>query len=267
MPDQKPTIFISYSHKDTEWKDRLLRHLNTLKKRAATDPWSDDQINPGDDWYDQINAAMQRASVAVCLISADFLTSDFCQQEEIPYLLERRENDGLLLIPVLLRPCLWDEYPWLKAIQMHPKEGKSVARDYDDDWETVFVALTTQIRDFLTNRKKPTPPPPAWTAITNDDVSIERLPRTGMELFGRRKEINLLNSAWNAAQTNVVSFVAYGGVGKSTLVNKWLSQMEADNWRGGGQKCVRLVVLQSGHRRAGHLCRPVHRPGVAMVWG
>lgn len=31
---------------------------------------------------------------------------------------------------------------------------------------------------------------------------------------------------------NVLSFVAYGGVGKSTLVNKWLEKMRWDNYRG-----------------------------------
>jgi len=69
--------------------------------------WDDRKIDVGDTWYPEITNAMEQASVAVCLISADFLTSDFCQKEEVPFLLKKREQEGMLLIPVLIRPCLW----------------------------------------------------------------------------------------------------------------------------------------------------------------
>jgi tetratricopeptide (TPR) repeat protein len=55
---------------------------------------------------------------------------------------------------------------------------------------------------------------------------------TGAELFGRQKELELLDVAWASGCTNVVSLVAWGGVGKSTLVNKWLERMQGDNYRG-----------------------------------
>ena len=58
------------------------------------------------------------------------------------------------------------------------------------------------------------------------------LPETGAELFGRERELKLLDEAWANETTNVVSLVAWGGVGKSTLVNKWLEGLKADNWRG-----------------------------------
>ena len=57
-------------------------------------------------------------------------------------------------------------------------------------------------------------------------------PRPGAELFGRQDELALLDEAWAAETKNVVSLVAWGGVGKSTLVNKWLERLKADNYRG-----------------------------------
>ena len=101
----KPTVFISYSHKDEHWKDRLRPHLGVLEQVGRITIWDDRQIDAGATWYDEIKQVMDQAAVAVCLISADYLASDFCVKEEIPYLLERRERDGMALILVLLRPC------------------------------------------------------------------------------------------------------------------------------------------------------------------
>ena len=126
----KPTVFISYSHKDEEWKNRLRPHLKVLEQVGRITIWDDRQIDAGAEWYDEIKHVMEQAAVAVCLISADYLASDFCVKEEIPYLLERRTRDGMKLIPVLLRPCPWKAVPWLKAIQMLPRDGKSVSKDF-----------------------------------------------------------------------------------------------------------------------------------------
>ena len=64
------------------------------------------------------------------------------------------------------------------------------------------------------------------------EAGHRQLPVTGAELFGAIDELELLDEAWASETTNVVSLVAWGGVGKSTLVNKWLEALEADNWRG-----------------------------------
>jgi hypothetical protein len=48
------------------------------------------------------------------------------------------------------------------------------------------------------------------------------LPITGERLFGREKELKRLTDAWWDPGLNVVSVVAWGGVGKSALVRHWL---------------------------------------------
>ncbi len=91
----KPTIFISYSHKDERWKDLLKPHLVVLENAGRISVWDDRDIDPGGEWFPKIREAMEKAAVAVCLISADYLASDFCVREEIPYLLERRKQHGM----------------------------------------------------------------------------------------------------------------------------------------------------------------------------
>jgi tetratricopeptide (TPR) repeat protein len=72
------------------------------------------------------------------------------------------------------------------------------------------------------------PPPPP-----RDKIFIARLPVTGLDLFGRDAQLQLLDDAWARLNTNIITFIAWGGVGKTALVNHWLKQrMARDNYRG-----------------------------------
>jgi serine/threonine protein kinase len=62
-------------------------------------------------------------------------------------------------------------------------------------------------------------------------ISIARLPVTGSELFGRAEDIAFLDNAWVNKDANVVTIVAWAGVGKSTLVNHWLRRIAAHHYR------------------------------------
>jgi predicted ATPase len=62
-------------------------------------------------------------------------------------------------------------------------------------------------------------------------VSLARLPVTGGDVFGREEDIAFLDSAWANQHVNVVTIVAWAGVGKSTLVNHWLRRLAADHYR------------------------------------
>ncbi|MCH7539264.1 MAG: ATP-binding protein [Proteobacteria bacterium] len=76
------------------------------------------------------------------------------------------------------------------------------------------------------------PEPEEWRPILADNISIAKLPPTGEHLFGREQELERLDGAWADAETNVISLVAWGGVGKSALVNHWLGQMGKEHYRG-----------------------------------
>lgn len=116
----KPTIFISYSHKDVEWRDKLATHLRALQLQDSLTFWTDEAIGIGDAWFEKIQEAMNAASVAVMLVSPDFLASGFIIREEVRRLLERREQDKMPIFPILVRPCVWKRVPWLARLQMRP---------------------------------------------------------------------------------------------------------------------------------------------------
>src|SRR6202022_2180085 len=62
-------------------------------------------------------------------------------------------------------------------------------------------------------------------------ISVARLPVTGSDVFGREEDIGFLDRAWANKDVNVVTIVAWAGVGKSTLVNHWLRRMAAKHYR------------------------------------
>jgi tetratricopeptide (TPR) repeat protein len=62
-------------------------------------------------------------------------------------------------------------------------------------------------------------------------ISVARLPVTGSDVFGREEDIAFLDRAWANKDVNVVTIVAWAGVGKSTLINHWLRRMAAEKYR------------------------------------
>ena len=75
-------------------------------------------------------------------------------------------------------------------------------------------------------------------------ISVARLPITGSDLFGREEDIAFLDAAWANQDVNVVTIVAWAGVGKFTLVNHWLGRMAAEHYRS-----AQLVFGWSFYRR------------------
>jgi hypothetical protein len=71
--------------------------------------------------------------------------------------------------------------------------------------------------------------PPA--RLRPQKISVARLPITGSDIFGREEDIAFLDDAWANQHINVVTIVAWAGVGKSTLVNHWLRRLAADHYR------------------------------------
>jgi hypothetical protein len=63
-------------------------------------------------------------------------------------------------------------------------------------------------------------------------LDLGRLPIPGPHFVGRDAELARLDAAWEDPRIHVLTFVAFGGVGKSALVARWLDRMAADGWRG-----------------------------------
>jgi tetratricopeptide (TPR) repeat protein len=228
---EHPKVFISYSHMDEAWMQRVVKHFEVLEKQDMLCAWDDTKIHGGDDWLEEIEDALDCVSVAILLISADFLTSDFILEKEVPYLLERRQKEGLRVIPLIVKPCAWKQIGWLKQIQARPKDGKPLSGGAEHQINTDLADLVAEVLQLVNRAGKPETHVKGGV-IPPDKVFTAKLPVTGRELFGREEQLKILDDAWGDEKTKIISFVAWGGVGKTALVNEWLNRMGEKNWQG-----------------------------------
>jgi TIR domain len=130
-------VFISYSHVDAEIHRQLVVHLQPLCRQGLIEIWHDQLIKPGQEWEAAIWSRLDDADIVLLLISADFISSEFCYRRELDRALERHAQKELEIIPIIARNCVWHELPFGK-LQALPDKG-------------VPICSYGQIDDALTN--------------------------------------------------------------------------------------------------------------------
>ena len=107
---------MSYGHRDAAILERLLVHLAPVIRLKKVDFWVDTALQAGQEWREEIEDAIEAASVAIVLVSADFFASEFIASVELPRLLAARQR-GLTVIPLFLTDVLLETVPELAALQ------------------------------------------------------------------------------------------------------------------------------------------------------
>ncbi len=197
-------IFISYSHKDAEFKDKLVRQLEILNLAGLCSAWEDGRIQAGTDWNQEIKKAIEEADVAVLMVSEGFLNSKFIKEYEVPLILERKEKDGLTVLPLFVKPCEWKNIPWLAKIQGFPPGGKILSQCSKDEQQEILLQFAGTIASYV---KISTP----VTAIL-----FTPLPPRKINLIGREKDLATLAEMLKKSE-RVVLVNGLGGIGKTEV--------------------------------------------------
>jgi formylglycine-generating enzyme required for sulfatase activity len=144
----KQQVFVSYSHNDNEWLDRLKTFLRPLERDAELRLWSDRNIQPSSNWHAEIQTAITDATAAILLISQDFLASDYVASDELPQMLEAASERGLKIFPVIVSTCFLRDSPLLKfqAVNSPSSPLDSLS---PSEQNKIFTSLAESIDDLL----------------------------------------------------------------------------------------------------------------------
>jgi hypothetical protein len=147
------TVFISYSHEDIKFLDRLRVHMRPLEKLGLMDLWDDWKIDAGDLWQAAIEEALGRARVAILLVSADFLASDFIVENELPPLLAKAESDGTRIVPIIVKPCRFLRDKNLSRFQAINDPATPLINMSEGDQEKVYDQLSQLVERHMGGAK------------------------------------------------------------------------------------------------------------------
>lgn len=191
MPEEKNSVrvFISYSHVDAKWANRLIVHLKPLGLIGMVNAWSDQQIQPGENWRETIKDALMRADVVVALITADFLASDFIMDQEIREVMRLKNPEAgtvgvpeetpeeeppntpeeilerKMLIPLIIKPSVFHLLENLEEIQCANPLSKPLAGMSEVEQEAEFARVAAHLGSLVRRGKSgggeldPTPDP------------------------------------------------------------------------------------------------------------
>lgn len=150
-------LFISYCHADKDYIERFKMQLTAItgEDKIIKDIWYDRDITAGDNFWDRINEHLANRDVICLFISPDYIASRSCK-EEMKRALKRRADEGILVIPIILRPCPWlDIDKSLSSILAVPTDGNPVSKfdDCDDAWMDIYLQVKKSVENYSKIRK------------------------------------------------------------------------------------------------------------------
>jgi hypothetical protein len=120
-------VFISYSHFDELHKDNIVKHLSPLVRARQIIIFTDRGIRAGSKWESEISEHLLGSHIILVLISADFISSDYCYEKEMANALQRHERREVIVIPIFLRPCHYKNLA-ISQVQGVPKDAVPIEK-------------------------------------------------------------------------------------------------------------------------------------------
>jgi len=129
--------------------ERLQVHLKPLESKLNISVWPDNKLLAGDDWKDEIDTALEHSSVAIIIVSADFLASDFISKHELPTLLKKYEEEGCRIIPIVAKPCFFSGSNEINRFQSVNDPKDSLLSVSEAKEEEVYSKVAQLVSDLL----------------------------------------------------------------------------------------------------------------------
>lgn len=154
MSDLK--IFLSYCHEDEDNKNKLLKYLKPVLKSNNVDLWHDGEILTGESLQRSIQQALSESTIFICLISSDYLASNYCIDVELKHALEQQKIGKVNIFPIIARKCSW-MHTIFHDLKCQPKDAVPIVKwpDQDDVFTDIADELAKVLKSInIDNQKK-----------------------------------------------------------------------------------------------------------------
>ena len=150
-------IFISYSSADKKEMHEFYKHTVTLQEQGLiAKPWTDEWINFSQEWDEEIKRQIKECDIMVCLISVDFLNTDYIRKTE---LIEAMKQDKLL-VPIIVKPCDWENCDFAKyqvalkgkCISLNENQEYTIKENSDVERAKFWVEIIKEMRKKIFNK-------------------------------------------------------------------------------------------------------------------
>jgi len=150
---EKPLkVFISYAKADIAFTNNLKKHLKPLERAGDISTWYDRDMEPGDNWDNEVKRHLDKADIILFLVSPDFLNTDYILDIEIPKALKRHESGDSRVVPIILRPCTWEgRFTLFSTLLALPDKDKTISHfsGQDDAWLNVVQGIRRVIDSLI----------------------------------------------------------------------------------------------------------------------
>ena len=202
----KVNIFLSYSHKDEYFRNKLATHLKILERIDIIDQWNDRNIDLSDQWKNAIDENLECADIILLLVSADFIASDYCWEKEIKRAIERHNAGEATVIPIIIRDVNWRHTPFA-AFQALPMDAKPVSLWANEDtaWKNISSGIESVVNKITA---------PILIQKNQNPLFISRIHIQGIRCF---KDLDLHFDSEKSINSFILLF-GDNGTGKTTLL-------------------------------------------------
>ncbi|QNX70763.1 toll/interleukin-1 receptor domain-containing protein [Acinetobacter seifertii] len=148
---EKTKIFISYSHKNENHFLALMAHLNAIAKYNNLEIFTDQIVDIGQDLDETIQNNLKNAHMVVCIVSTDYLNSDYCVRKELEIAVEKQVIDNTKIFPIIAEECIWKR-TYFGNIKCAPKDGVPVSKY--ENIESTYLTIVDQLMNQIERNRE-----------------------------------------------------------------------------------------------------------------